>query len=108
MSAARRGVVPPGRRASRRLEYDLRGVCSEAPTPLEREDTLGTDLERELADIRREVIEGRNLGTMLQDTEKPLGAPFAVTIVEQVESQPIHLVNHESEQPIPPAMRCSG
>ncbi|MEW5812220.1 MAG: bifunctional serine/threonine-protein kinase/transporter substrate-binding domain-containing protein [Actinomycetota bacterium] len=30
------------------------------------------------------LIEGRNLGTILQDTEKPLGAPFAVTIVEQV------------------------
>ncbi|MEZ0342433.1 bifunctional serine/threonine-protein kinase/transporter substrate-binding domain-containing protein [Mycobacterium sp. pV006] len=32
------------------------------------------------------LIEGRNLGTMLQDTEKALGAPFAVTIVEQVAS----------------------
>ncbi|MDG4663651.1 bifunctional serine/threonine-protein kinase/transporter substrate-binding domain-containing protein [Mycobacterium sp. 236(2023)] len=30
------------------------------------------------------LIEGRNLGTMLQETEKPLGAAFAVTIVEQV------------------------
>ena len=30
------------------------------------------------------LIEGRNLGTMLADTEKPLGAAFAVTIVEQV------------------------
>jgi ABC-type amino acid transport substrate-binding protein/predicted Ser/Thr protein kinase len=30
------------------------------------------------------LIEGRNLGTMLQETEKPLGAPFAVTVVEQV------------------------
>lgn len=30
------------------------------------------------------LIEGRNLGTMLQDTEKPLGAAFAVTVVEQV------------------------
>lgn len=30
------------------------------------------------------LIEGRNLGTMLQDTEKPLGAPFAVMVVEQV------------------------
>ncbi|BBX18733.1 protein kinase [Mycolicibacterium duvalii] len=30
------------------------------------------------------LIEGRNLGTMLADSEKPLGAPFAVTIVEQV------------------------
>lgn len=30
------------------------------------------------------LIEGRNLGTMLQETEKPLGAAFAVTVVEQV------------------------
>src|SRR6476660_5168434 len=30
------------------------------------------------------LIEGRNLGTMLEDTEKPLGATFAVTVVEQV------------------------
>ena len=30
------------------------------------------------------LIEGRNLGTMLAETEKPLGAPFAVTIVEQI------------------------
>ncbi len=30
------------------------------------------------------LIEGRNLGTMLQETDKPLGAPFAVMIVEQV------------------------
>ncbi|MGE0219601.1 bifunctional serine/threonine-protein kinase/transporter substrate-binding domain-containing protein [Mycolicibacterium sp.] len=30
------------------------------------------------------LIEGRNLGTMLAETEKPLGAAFAVTIVEQV------------------------
>ena len=30
------------------------------------------------------LIEGRNLGTMLQDSEKPLGAAFAVTVVEQV------------------------
>lgn len=30
------------------------------------------------------LIEGRNLGTMLQETEKPLGAAFAVTIVDQV------------------------
>ncbi|UXA18755.1 bifunctional serine/threonine-protein kinase/transporter substrate-binding domain-containing protein [Mycobacterium sp. SMC-4] len=30
------------------------------------------------------LIEGRNLGTMLHDTEKPLGAAFAVTVVEQV------------------------
>ncbi|PQE01734.1 protein kinase [Mycobacterium sp. EPG1] len=30
------------------------------------------------------LIEGRNLGTMLQETEKPLGAAFAVMIVEQV------------------------
>ncbi len=30
------------------------------------------------------LIEGRNLGTMLEETEKPLGAPFAVTIVEQI------------------------
>ena len=30
------------------------------------------------------LIEGSNLGTMLSETEKPLGAAFAVTIVEQV------------------------
>lgn len=30
------------------------------------------------------LIEGRNLGTMLQETDKPLGAAFAVMIVEQV------------------------
>lgn len=30
------------------------------------------------------LIEGSNLGTMLQETEKPLGAAFAVTVVEQV------------------------
>ncbi|MGE2832741.1 bifunctional serine/threonine-protein kinase/transporter substrate-binding domain-containing protein [Mycobacterium sp. SMC-4] len=30
------------------------------------------------------LIEGRNLGTMLQESEKPLGPTFAVTIVEQV------------------------
>ncbi|MGB0435368.1 MAG: bifunctional serine/threonine-protein kinase/transporter substrate-binding domain-containing protein [Mycobacterium sp.] len=30
------------------------------------------------------LIEGRNLGTMLTETEKPLGAAFAVTIVEQI------------------------
>lgn len=30
------------------------------------------------------LIEGRNLGTMLSETEKPLGAAFAVTVVEQV------------------------
>lgn len=30
------------------------------------------------------LIEGRNLGTMLQETDKPLGAAFAVTIVRQV------------------------
>ena len=30
------------------------------------------------------LIEGRNLGTMLQETDKPRGAPFAVMIVEQV------------------------
>ncbi|MGB0970746.1 MAG: bifunctional serine/threonine-protein kinase/transporter substrate-binding domain-containing protein [Mycobacterium sp.] len=30
------------------------------------------------------LIDGRNLGTMLAETEKPLGAPFAVTIVEQI------------------------
>lgn len=30
------------------------------------------------------LIDGRNLGTMLQETEKPLGAAFAVTVVEQV------------------------
>ncbi len=30
------------------------------------------------------LIEGRNLGTMLSDSEKPLGAAFAVSIVEQV------------------------
>ncbi|MCV7155013.1 serine/threonine-protein kinase, partial [Mycolicibacterium pyrenivorans] len=30
------------------------------------------------------LIEGRNLGTMLAETEKPLGAAFAVTVVEQV------------------------
>lgn len=30
------------------------------------------------------LIEGRNLGTMLEETEKPLGAAFAVTVVEQV------------------------
>ncbi|BBY73634.1 protein kinase [Mycolicibacterium parafortuitum] len=30
------------------------------------------------------LIEGRNLGTMLQEADKPLGAPFAVMIVEQV------------------------
>jgi len=31
-----------------------------------------------------QLIDGRNLGTMLSETEKPLGAPFAVTIVEQI------------------------
>lgn len=30
------------------------------------------------------LIEGRNLGTVLQEADKPLGAAFAVTIVEQV------------------------
>ncbi|AFM15570.1 protein kinase-like protein/extracellular solute-binding protein, family 3 [Mycolicibacterium chubuense NBB4] len=30
------------------------------------------------------LIEGRNLGTMLQESDRPLGAPFAVTVVEQV------------------------
>ena len=30
------------------------------------------------------LIEGRNLGTMLADSEKPLGAAFAVTVVEQL------------------------
>ena len=30
------------------------------------------------------LIEGRNLGTMLEDSEKPLGAAFAVKVVEQV------------------------
>ncbi|MEE9243859.1 MAG: serine/threonine-protein kinase, partial [Mycobacterium sp.] len=30
------------------------------------------------------LIDGRNLGTLLSGTEKPLGAPFAVTIVEQI------------------------
>lgn len=30
------------------------------------------------------LIEGRNLGTLLSETEKPLGAAFAVAIVEQV------------------------
>ncbi len=30
------------------------------------------------------LIEGRNLGTMLQETDKPLGAAFAVMIVDQV------------------------
>ncbi|WP_111511458.1 bifunctional serine/threonine-protein kinase/transporter substrate-binding domain-containing protein [Mycobacterium kyogaense] len=30
------------------------------------------------------LIEGRNLGTMLEETDKPLGAEFAVSIVEQV------------------------
>src|SRR6185312_7698987 len=30
------------------------------------------------------LIEGQNLGTMLEDAEKPLGAPFAVKVVEQV------------------------
>lgn len=30
------------------------------------------------------LIEGHNLGTMLTETEKPLGAPFAVRVVEQV------------------------
>ncbi len=30
------------------------------------------------------LIEGRNLGAMLAESEKPLGAAFAVTIVEQV------------------------
>ena len=30
------------------------------------------------------LIEGRNLGTMLQETDKPLGVEFAVSIVEQV------------------------
>ena len=30
------------------------------------------------------LIEGSNLGTMLSETEKPLGAPFAVHVVEQV------------------------
>ena len=30
------------------------------------------------------LIEGRNLGAMLAETEKPLGAPFAVHVVEQV------------------------
>ena len=28
------------------------------------------------------LIEGRNLGAMLAETEKPLGAPFAVHVVE--------------------------
>ncbi|MDY6997122.1 MAG: bifunctional serine/threonine-protein kinase/transporter substrate-binding domain-containing protein [Actinomycetota bacterium] len=30
------------------------------------------------------LIEGSNLGTMLAETDKPLGAPFAVRVVEQV------------------------
>lgn len=30
------------------------------------------------------LIEGRNLGTMLEEADKPLGAEFAVSIVEQV------------------------
>ncbi len=30
------------------------------------------------------LIEGRNLGTMLEDSDKPLGAAFAVNVVEQV------------------------
>ncbi|TRW86278.1 transporter substrate-binding domain-containing protein [Mycolicibacterium sp. 018/SC-01/001] len=30
------------------------------------------------------LIEGRNLGTMLQEADKPLGAQFAVMVVEQV------------------------
>ncbi|PRC46135.1 protein kinase, partial [Mycobacterium sp. ITM-2017-0098] len=30
------------------------------------------------------LIEGRNLGTMLEETEKPLGAAFAVMVVTQV------------------------
>jgi ABC-type amino acid transport substrate-binding protein/predicted Ser/Thr protein kinase len=30
------------------------------------------------------LIEGRNLGTMLEDAEEPLGADFAVKVVEQV------------------------
>jgi len=30
------------------------------------------------------LIEGRNLGTMLEDSDNPLGAPFAVKVVEQV------------------------
>ena len=30
------------------------------------------------------LIEGRNLGTMLEDSDKPLGAAFAVKVVEQV------------------------
>jgi ABC-type amino acid transport substrate-binding protein/predicted Ser/Thr protein kinase len=30
------------------------------------------------------LIEGRNLGTMLEDSEKPLGPAFAVDVVEQV------------------------
>jgi ABC-type amino acid transport substrate-binding protein/predicted Ser/Thr protein kinase len=30
------------------------------------------------------LIEGHNLGTMLEDSEKPLGADFAVKVVEQV------------------------
>ena len=30
------------------------------------------------------LIEGNNLGTMLEDTDKPLGAAFAVNVVEQV------------------------
>lgn len=34
--------------------------------------------------IDMRLIEGRNLGTMLAESEKPLGAAFAVTIVEQV------------------------
>jgi len=30
------------------------------------------------------LIEGRNLGTMLEDSDKPLGVAFAVKVVEQV------------------------
>src|ERR1700758_1490418 len=30
------------------------------------------------------VIEGRNLGTILKETDKPLGAAFATNVVEQV------------------------
>ena len=46
-------------------------VCS-LPLTGTREDTLGTDLERELADIRREVIEGRNL---YEERQRGAGEP---------------------------------
>ena len=43
------------------MEYGPRGGLFGAAHQLHERTRLGTDLERELADIRREVIEGRNL-----------------------------------------------